>query len=58
MSYERPGKYERQAKARNRMAHGYFELNMDIIWNTVATYLNDLIQKISEIKGASGLKED
>lgn len=43
---------------RNRMAHGYFELNMDIIWNTVATYLDDLIRKISDIKGAPGLKGD
>jgi len=37
---------------RNRMAHGYFELNMDIVWDTVTTYLDDLSQKISSIKGA------
>ena len=35
---------------RNRMAHGYFELNMDIIWDTVTMYLNGLREKILSIK--------
>lgn len=35
---------------RNRMAHGYFELNMDIIWDTVTMYLGGFGQKISKIK--------
>lgn len=35
---------------RNRMAHGYFELNMDIIWDTVTSYLEDLCSKISDIR--------
>lgn len=37
---------------RNRMTHGYFELNMDIIWDTVTTHLNELIRKISGIKNS------
>lgn len=35
---------------RNRMAHGYFELNLDIIWETVTTYLGKLSHQIAEIK--------
>ena len=27
---------------RNRMAHGYFELNMDVVWDTVQLALPDL----------------
>jgi uncharacterized protein with HEPN domain len=35
---------------RNRMAHGYFELNLDIIWETVTTYLDKLSHQIAAIK--------
>lgn len=35
---------------RNRMAHGYFELDIDIIWDTVTMYLDDLGKKISIVK--------
>jgi uncharacterized protein with HEPN domain len=35
---------------RNRMAHGYFELNLTIIWDTVTTYLDKLSQQIAAIK--------
>ena len=35
---------------RNRMAHGYFELNMTIIWDTVTTYLDKLSQQIASVK--------
>ncbi|MBW2689409.1 MAG: DUF86 domain-containing protein [Deltaproteobacteria bacterium] len=35
---------------RNRMAHGYFELNMAIIWDTATTYLDKLSQQISSAK--------
>lgn len=35
---------------RNRMAHGYFELNLDIIWDTVTTYLDKLSHQITAIK--------
>ena len=43
---------------RNRMAHGYFELNMDIIWDTVTMYLDDLGQKVANIKGTVGQDDD
>lgn len=35
---------------RNRMAHGYFELNLPIIWDTVTTYLEKLSQQIAAVK--------
>lgn len=37
---------------RNRMAHGYFELDMDIIWDTVTMYLDNLGKKISHVKAS------
>lgn len=35
---------------RNRMVHGYFELNLDLIWDTVTTDLDKLVQKITNFK--------
>jgi len=35
---------------RNRMAHGYFALNMEIIWDTVTTSLEPLQQQIQAIR--------
>ena len=35
---------------RNRMAHGYYELDLNIIWDTVTTYLNKLSQQIASAK--------
>jgi len=31
---------------RNRMAHGYFEIDLDVVWDTVQDSLPDLEQKI------------
>ena len=35
---------------RNRMAHGYYELDMSIIWDTVTTYLGKLSRQIASAK--------
>ena len=32
---------------RNRMAHGYFDINLEIVWETVKTSLPDLERQIS-----------
>lgn len=32
---------------RNRMAHGYYELDLTIVWDTVTTYLDKLSQQIA-----------
>lgn len=33
---------------RNRIAHGYFDIDLDIVWETVQSALPDLIEKIHE----------
>ena len=35
---------------RNRMAHGYYELDLGIVWDTVTTHLGTLSKQISTIK--------
>lgn len=35
---------------RNRMAHGYHELNLDIIWETVTGHLHELGRQVSQIE--------
>lgn len=32
---------------RNRIAHGYFEINLDIVWNTVQTSLPHLMKQLA-----------
>jgi len=34
---------------RNRIAHGYFEVDFDVVWDTVYTALPDLIRQLSVI---------
>ena len=35
---------------RNRMAHGYYELNLTVIWDTATTYLGKLSEQFSLVK--------
>jgi uncharacterized protein with HEPN domain len=37
---------------RNRIAHGYFDINLDIVWDTVQTALPQLLQKLATIQSA------
>lgn len=32
---------------RNRIAHGYFEINLDVVWDTVRTALPELLVQLS-----------
>jgi uncharacterized protein with HEPN domain len=34
---------------RNRIAHGYFDINLDIVWETVQTALPDLLGQLQAI---------
>ena len=34
---------------RNRMAHGYFELDLDVVWDTVQTAIPDLKARLRSI---------
>ncbi|AUL99986.1 DUF86 domain-containing protein [Zoogloeaceae bacteirum Par-f-2] len=31
---------------RNRIAHGYFDINLDVVWDTVQTALPELLKKL------------
>ncbi len=34
---------------RNRLIHGYFDINLDVVWRTVKEDLPDLVTKLEEI---------
>ncbi len=38
---------------RNRIAHGYFDINLDLIWETVQTALPRLLSGLSSIRTSS-----
>jgi uncharacterized protein with HEPN domain len=35
---------------RNRVAHGYFDINLDVVWDTVKTALPDLLRQLAAIR--------
>lgn len=34
---------------RNRLAHGYFDINLDVVWDTAQLSLAELEEKLVEI---------
>ena len=38
---------------RNRLAHGYFDINLDVVWDTVQTALPSLLAQLSAIRDAA-----
>lgn len=38
---------------RNRIAHGYFEINLDVVWETVRVALPDLLMQLSSVRQAT-----
>ncbi len=34
---------------RNRIAHGYFDINLDLVWETVGTALPELLEQLRDI---------
>lgn len=36
-------------RTRNRLIHGYFDINLNIVWKTVARDLPDLAKKLKEL---------
>ena len=38
---------------RNRVAHGYFEINFDIVWETARTALPDLLEQLPGVRAAA-----
>lgn len=35
---------------RNRIAHGYFDINLDVVWETVQKALPDLVKQIEDLR--------
>jgi uncharacterized protein with HEPN domain len=38
---------------RNRIAHGYFELDFDVVWETVLTFVPKLVYRLPLIRAAA-----
>ena len=34
---------------RNRVAHGYFDVNLDVVWDTAQTALPDLLLRLERL---------
>jgi uncharacterized protein with HEPN domain len=41
---------------RNRIAHGYFEINLDVVWETLQSALPELISRLPAIRGGDTIK--
>jgi uncharacterized protein with HEPN domain len=35
---------------RNRIAHGYFDINLDVVWETVQTALPELLKQLCSVR--------
>ena len=35
---------------RNRIAHGYFDINLDVVWDTVQMALPGLLKQMPEVR--------
>lgn len=35
---------------RNRIAHGYFDINLDVVWDTVQTALPELLKQLPTVR--------
>jgi uncharacterized protein with HEPN domain len=35
---------------RNRIAHGYFDINLDVVWDTVQAALPDLLKQLATVR--------
>ncbi|MEF8717134.1 MAG: DUF86 domain-containing protein [Candidatus Accumulibacter necessarius] len=35
---------------RNRMAHGYFDINLDVVWETVQQWLPELLKQLPAVR--------
>ena len=39
---------------RNHIAHGYFDINLDVVWETVQTALPELLERLSAVRASAG----
>lgn len=38
---------------RNRMAHGYFDIDLDVVWDTVQRWVPELIAQLSALRNST-----
>lgn len=43
---------------RNRIAHGYFDINLDVVWDTVQLALPELLEHLHVLLQANWQSED
>ncbi|MDQ3061128.1 MAG: DUF86 domain-containing protein [Pseudomonadota bacterium] len=43
---------------RNRLAHGYFDINLDVVWDTVQTALPRLLAQLPAIRDAAAAENE
>jgi uncharacterized protein with HEPN domain len=43
---------------RNRVAHGYFDINLEVVWDTVQTALPALLAQLPEVRAAAALIDE
>ena len=41
--------WRKMTELRNRLIHGYFDINLDIVWDTIVTDLPPLIESLEKI---------
>jgi len=41
----------------NRIAHGYFEINLEVVWETVQTALPQLLDRLPAIRKSAEVEE-
>ncbi len=46
--------WRRMRNMRNRMAHGYFDINLDVVWETVQEWLPELLKQLSVVGRGEG----
>lgn len=39
---------------RNRIAHGYFDINLDVVWDTVTTPISQLVEGLAKVRNSAG----
>ena len=42
---------------RNQIAHGYFDINLDVVWETVQLALPELIVQLDAVRRAPGAND-
>ena len=40
---------------RNRIAHGYFDINLEVVWDTVQKAPQELLGNLETVRGEAGV---